>query len=128
MRSKLNLLLLTLAFGCGDGTGDGQYQSLEERPCPEDNFLTWENFGAPFLLEYCTGCHGADIPLGERQAAPVDVNFDTVEDVRGRAAQVWKRAADQNETMPPVGGPSAGERELLGEWLACGAPTADDAD
>jgi hypothetical protein len=38
------------------------------------------------------------------------------------------RAADQNATMPPAGAPGEDERTLLGEWLACGAPTQADLD
>lgn len=39
------------------------------------------------------------------------------------ASGIWIRAADQNFSMPPVGPPPEDERALLGEWLACGAPT-----
>jgi hypothetical protein len=121
----------TTGESTGDESGDesggtvdeGPWSSFDERPCPPDSFLSYENFGGPFLLTYCTGCHHSGVPADLRQGAPLDVNFDTLEDVRGRAATIWLRAADQNATMPPVGPAGEAERALLGEWLACGAPT-----
>ena len=105
-------------------TDDGSWASLEERPCPEDSTLSAENFGAPFLLTQCTGCHHSSLPASERAGAPLDINFDALADVRKHAPLIWTRAADSNATMPPLGGPPQEERTRLGEWLACGAPTA----
>jgi hypothetical protein len=102
------------------------YPSLAERPCPEDSVLTSENFGAAFMLTYCTGCHHSALPDGERAGAPVGVDFELLIKVRAQAERIWARAGDQNATMPPVGPPPADERARLGEWLACGAPTRDD--
>ena len=105
-------------------TGDGSWASLEDRPCPEDSTLSAENFGAPFLLTQCTGCHHSSLPASERAGAPLDINFDALADVRKHAPLIWARAADSNATMPPLGGPPQDERTRLGEWLACGAPKA----
>lgn len=107
-------------------TGAGEYPSLDERPCPEDSILTAENFGAPFMLTYCTGCHHVSLKAGERAGAPLGVDFESLAKVRAQAARIWARAGDQNATMPPVGPPPVDERARLGEWLACGAPTAAD--
>lgn len=104
----------------------GDYPSLDERPCPEDSILTAENFGAPFMLTHCTGCHHASLKEGERAGAPLGVDFETLTKVRAQAAKIWARAGDQNATMPPVGPPAQDERTRLGEWLACGAPAAAD--
>lgn len=107
----------------GNETGDEpQWNSLAERPCPEDSYVTYENFGRPFLLSWCNGCHSADVPDGMRQGAPIDVNFDAPGDAAAWAERIWARSGDQNATMPPIGPPGAEERALLGEWLACGAP------
>lgn len=99
--------------------------TLDERPCPEDSFLTYEDFGEPFLLNWCTGCHSAALDEGERQGAPVGSNYETIALVRKNAARLWARAGDHNLTMPPVGGPESDERALFGEWLACGAKSRD---
>ena len=102
------------------------WSSLDERPCPDDSDLTWENFGGPFVLTYCTGCHHSELPADVRQNAPYAINLESVELVRTNADRMWARAADQNATMPPAGAAADVERTLLGEWLACGAPTNED--
>ena len=87
------------------------------------SFLDYDNFGAPFLLDWCTGCHSAAVPDGMRQDAPLDVNFDSPTSVRQYADRIAIRAAGPPApTMPPAGGPSDEERALLAAWIACGAP------
>lgn len=108
--------------GGGDGEDPGDGGGLADRECPEDSFLTYQNLGGPFLSEYCSGCHSAEIPADMRHGAPPGVDFETLDKARDRAEGIYRRAADDNATMPPAGGPSADERVLLGEWLACGAP------
>lgn len=105
---------------------EGPWDSLDERPCPEDSFLTYENFGGPFINNNCTGCHHSALADGQRQNAPPGFDFETVALIRTHADRIWARSGDDNATMPPAGPPAAEERALLGEWLACGAPTADD--
>lgn len=100
-------------------------ETFDERLCPDDSDLAWEHFGGPFMYGWCNGCHAAALPEGERQKAPMGIDFDTVEDVRHWADRIWARAGDHNATMPPVGGPDDVEREMLGEWLACGSPTLE---
>ena len=118
----------TASTGTGDTHDMGPWASLDERPCPDDSFLTYENFGGPFVLSYCTTCHASRLPADLRQGSPIEVNFDDVADIREWSDRIWVRAADQNQTMPPVGPPSDEERARLGEWLACGAPTAADLE
>jgi len=100
----------------------------ESEPIPVDpdacetSFLTYDNFGEPYMLDWCRGCHSSSVPAGMRQKAPASVNFDTLTDVRDFSDRIAARAASFNPTMPPAGGPSEEERTLLAEWLACGAP------
>lgn len=108
------------------GTGAPAWGSLDERPCPEDSALSLEDFGAPFMLTYCTGCHHSALAADERAGAPLGLDFDTLAGVRAHADRIWARSGDQNDTMPPVGPPPADARARLGEWLACGAPARDD--
>jgi hypothetical protein len=102
---------------------DGPFASLDDRPCPDGELgaLSYESFGAPFFLSYCQGCHGSARAEGQRQGAPRAISFDDVAAIRQHASRIWARAADQNATMPPVGGPGVLERQKLGAWLACGA-------
>lgn len=103
--------LLALA-ACGTDT--------EPPRCP-DTPLTYDTFGAPFLISWCRGCHSREVAEEMRQLAPLDVNFDTLADVSRHGARIGLRAGPGG-TMPPAGGPSADERALLAEWIRCGAP------
>jgi len=140
VRRALAVLVLACACDAGDGASDDESESsgsessgsesggevwmtLAERPCPEESMLSWESFGGPYVRSYCSSCHGSALPADMRQNAPLGLDFETIEQVRMHADRIWMRAADQNATMPPVGAPAQDERTLLGEWLACGAPT-----
>ena len=126
------LVVATLLVACGGADEEakqvqppappGAPTTLAERACPDRSILTYEDFGGPFMYSWCNGCHTSTLAEGQRQKAPVGVDFDTVDDVRAWADRIWMRAGDHNVTMPPVGGPEDDERGQLGEWLACGAP------
>lgn len=108
--------LCGLLAACGGPLG------IDEYPCPEQGTsLDYEEFGEPFLREWCNECHDAQAP--DRLGAPDSFVFDTREDVLRHRARIFIRAAGPNDSMPPgPDDPSAGERERLAEWLACGAP------
>ncbi len=127
MRSWRELLIATALVACGT-----EYEPVESSTTPvvpidvdpdacETSYLTYDNFGEPFVLDWCRGCHSSSIPAGMRQKAPLAINFDTLADVQNRRDRVLARAASLTATMPPAGGPTEEERQLLAEWLACGA-------
>lgn len=128
MRSWRELLVVAaLVSGCGtEYVLDEPPPPADDTPLPVDaeacetSYLSYDNFGEPFMLNWCRGCHSSAIPTGMRQKAPAAVNFDTLEDVRTRKDRVAVRAASVAATMPPAGGPTLEERELLAEWIACG--------
>ncbi len=107
---------LALGVACSSGDSDAR-----DAVCKSEAALTYDNFAGPFLLDWCTGCHSSVLSEGERQEAPVQINFDTLEDIRKHQPRIMERAVHL-QNMPPVGGPTAEERRLLGEWLECGAP------
>jgi len=113
MRSSHSVPLAALlaAVGCGADTS----------PSCDRSFLRYDNFGSPFIVNWCRACHSADVPAGMRQLAPTDVNFDNLAEIR-RWAQQIKLSAGEGSSMPPAGGPSPSERQMLVEWLGCGAP------
>jgi uncharacterized membrane protein len=124
MRSLRELAFLAVlglgAGACGsEGTPPGG-DPPEPGAC-ETSYLDYATFGEPFLLNWCAGCHSAALPATMRQNAPTDVNFDTIEGVHRFSGRIAVRAAGASANMPPAGGPSAEERALLAEWLACGA-------
>lgn len=128
MRSLPSLVLALLVAACGndieppDGvpSPDEEPPDLEPARC-DTSYLDYGNFGEPFALDWCRGCHSSSVPAGMRQKAPMGVNFDTHADVQQWKERILIRAGGNAPTMPPAGGPSADERALLAEWLACGA-------
>ena len=125
MRSSREILLAAcLVLGaCGNDVGT----EAGDPPPPPDpdtcatSYLTYNNFGEPFALDWCRGCHSSAIPTGMRQKAPIGVNFDTQADVAHWRERILIRVAGAQPTMPPAGGPPDEERALLAEWLGCGA-------
>jgi len=92
-----------------------------------DSVLTWENFGEPFMLSWCTGCHHSALPSAERACAPCYVNFDNHAGVHPLAGYIELRVLDWVEQegvkpMPPAAIIADDERALLREYLECGAP------
>ncbi len=116
MRGALLLLVAAAAGGCAER------MSIDEHPCPpEGTELTYETFGAAFMTDWCQRCHGA--PATERHGAPSAYDFGTLAEVRHWRERIFARAAAVNTTMPPgPDDPSQEERDLLADWLACGAP------
>jgi uncharacterized membrane protein len=111
----LVLVLAAIAAGCNLVT-------IDEYPCPKGGTtLTYDNFGKGFFIAYCNTCHSA--PDGQRNGAPDDEVFDSVEEIRAHAATIFIDAATTNDAMPPGPyPPPIAARDQLAEWLACGAP------
>jgi uncharacterized membrane protein len=106
----------------GEGSGSGSNEMVEVDPNVCDtSYLDYDNFGAPFVINWCRGCHSSAVPVAMRQKAPADTNFDNLDQVRTWGDRIALRAAGTMPNMPPAGGPSHEERMLLAEWLACGA-------
>ena len=122
MRSSRNLAALALALvlalvACGSEGDDDD--DTGPSAC-EESILSYDNFGDPFMRNWCTGCHSSDLAEGMRQDAPTNVNFDSREGILLWRDRIELRALDQG-TMPPTAGPGDGEKALLREWLSCGA-------
>jgi uncharacterized membrane protein len=108
--SHSSLVAITIALAaCGNDT---------DPKC--DAHLTYENFGAPFIDNWCRACHSVTLPAGMRQMAPTGMDFDTLDEVRAWSVDI-DATSGHGSTMPPAGGPSQAERELLVQWLRCGA-------
>jgi uncharacterized membrane protein len=97
-------------------------EQLADAECPEQGTtLTYENFAASFFARWCNDCHH---PYSlDRHGAPGEFNFDTAWGIRRHADRIFARSASGNDSMPPgPDDPPRSERELLAEWLSCGAP------
>jgi uncharacterized membrane protein len=95
---------------------------LDEVACPQGGTeLTYDGFGQFFLAAHCQSCHARDAPA--RNGAPAGTSFDSHADVVRHRERIFARAAGGNTSMPPgPDDPPRAERDLLAEWLACGAP------
>ena len=107
------LLAVTVLWGC-NGADD------TEDLCVHDPPLNYTNWGRGFLSKHCTGCHSSIVPEDHRNEAPTGVHLDTLDDVHQYASRIEARVLlDLEDPMPPGGGPTAEELELLQEWLTC---------
>lgn len=113
---RLELLALILFVGACKET------TIEDRTCPPGGTkLTYATFGKSFMDTNCQRCHGQ--VSKDRQGAPGDYDFGSVDDVRVHKSRIFARAAADNTTMPPgPDDPPEADRDKLAEWLSCGAP------
>jgi uncharacterized membrane protein len=80
------------------------------------------------MTNYCVRCHSSTLSGNDRQGAPSDHNFNTLDDIHATDLEHIDEVAAAssnriNTVMPPNGPrPTEKERRELGEWLACGAP------
>lgn len=115
-----------LAAAIAAGAACEPADNYEEARCEGGTELTYENFGATFMLRHCNMCH---VPgLEDRHGAPEGFDFDDLAQIRKHAAHIYVRSAGDNASMPPgPDDPPIEERDQLAEWLACGAPSEADA-
>ena len=114
---------MTEATGSATGSDTG---TTGEDACAS-SVLTWENFGEPFMLGWCTGCHHSALPVDQRACAPCSVNFDQHAGAYIQAPNIALRVLDWAEhekvtPMPPAAIVPDDQRALLREYLDCGAP------
>lgn len=108
---RLAPLALLLA-ACGkDGAGD------DTGFCGTAPVVTYANFGEGFMTQNCQSCHAST--ASNRNGAPDQVVFDTLDDVLGQADRILARSVGDDATMPPSGGVSEDDRYLLEVWLTC---------
>lgn len=131
-RGVLAVMLLAGTMGHGEGgCCGGEEEGVLGPPtgaqCPPGSTLTYASFGQQFMGDYCTRCHSSQLTGDARQGATEFHDFDTIEGIRAVMDHIDETAGfgpgAQNDAMPPSGPfPSDAEREMLAEWIACGAP------
>ncbi|HEY4239100.1 MAG TPA: hypothetical protein VGM88_04765 [Kofleriaceae bacterium] len=100
------LLYLALA-GCTSAASTG----IATVSCPTDSTLTYTNFGEAFVSDNCLSCH----------ASRENPRLGTQAEIQSNSSRILE-AAVYTDAMPQNTSMDVSERELLGEWLACGAP------
>jgi uncharacterized membrane protein len=103
------MMFALLVAACTSSSSSGI--AAQDVVCPTDSTLTYESFGSAFLSDNCLSCHASkDRPVLTTRGA-VAANKDNI-----------VSAAVTSTKMPANGSIGIEERQLLGEWLACGAP------
>jgi uncharacterized membrane protein len=105
----IRAVLFTFVIACASDSPTGI--SSADLSCPSDSTLSYTNFGAAFLSDHCLSCHASKQAPSLASQAAVQAN---------KAAVI--NAAVTSAAMPKDGSLSTEERQLLGEWLTCGAP------
>ncbi|MEO8705504.1 MAG: hypothetical protein ABI867_36070 [Kofleriaceae bacterium] len=123
----MRLAILLLIAGCGSDPVPVFGPPTETVCPPGGTTLTYTNFAATFMTDYCTRCHSSELVGTARQGAPSFHDFDTYFGIVGVADHVDETAAGgpsaMNRGMPQDGAiPSDDERLMLGEWIACDLP------
>ena len=85
--------------------------------CAEAPVVNYANFGESFMNHQCQGCHSS--ALEERFDAPIEVTFDSLEDVWLWRDRIIDRCDLDAPTMPPRGGVTDDELLMLHWWLKC---------
>jgi hypothetical protein len=122
------LAVLVILVACG--SDDSVFGPPTESVCPQGSTLTYENFGKPFMENYCTRCHSTELRGDARMGATGLHDFDTLFGIQAMHEHIDLTTAAgpaaTNTSMPPSKpAPSFEEREQLGEWIACGMPSSE---
>jgi len=102
------LLLCLLVTAC---TSSSSSTGIPTATCPTGSTLTYANFGSAFLTSNCLSCH----------ASKEQPRLATQAQVQANRAAILENAV-YTDAMPQDADMATAEREMLGEWLACGAP------
>ena len=106
---KLLTLSCLVVTACATNAPSGIATS--DVTCPPDSTLTYANFGEIFVADNCLSCHPSKARPDLSQLSVIQNN-----------PQSLVRVAVTGTSMPKGTSMAIGDRELLGEWLACGAP------
>lgn len=89
-------------------------------PCYGAPTVTYANFGRAFMTGACQACHAST--AADRYDAPASVTFDDVDQCWDWADRILARATGDDPGMPPQGGVTEDDRQLLYWWLTCAEP------
>ena len=84
--------------------------------CSSADVPSYQEWTNGFLLSKCQPCHASTTP--NRYGAPEQVTFDSYEQVEPWLESIARTVLEE-ETMPPSGGVTNEERDLLDLWLSC---------
>jgi hypothetical protein len=108
-----------------DDDGDGAEELVvdaEAEECKAGDSPTYDNFAKAFVMTSCLTCHtSSKTTLTERLQAPLDINFDTQDEIKAKAHDAYHEVVVE-KSMPVGGGVEQTDRDKFGIWLRCDAP------
>jgi len=110
----LSFVLSTLALVACGGTDSA---TAELAVGCSDSPLTWETAAAPYINNYCRGCHSRDLSTSMRAGAPLNANFDSKEDLLNSLESVLERIEERS--MPPIGATDSRSEAAFLTWAYC---------
>ncbi|MBA2321985.1 MAG: hypothetical protein H0V89_12620, partial [Deltaproteobacteria bacterium] len=128
----LPVLLVALGSCHAEDPVDTDAAPVEEDPAPvydcASSELTWDSWADGFFTTWCTPCHSGTVTGEMRKGAPLRADFDDYAAVAYFLPAIAIAVAQEDPLdpypprMPPGGGVPAATKDLLAEWMACGAP------
>ena len=115
----LIFLTMSLAFTGGlacDADGEGEEEELPAVECASAEVPVFEEMT---VWNSCIGCHSSTLSGAARQGAPVDFNYDSLEEAMFDPLETAESVIDGS--MPPAGALSAEDMELINVWAQCGS-------
>lgn len=107
----LRALAISLTLAACGGGGEPTGIDVSALECPPTSTLTYETYGQAAMQEHCLECH----------ASKESPRLNSVEAIRTNKQAILREAVGST-AMPEDRDMTLEERQLLGEWLACGAP------
>ena len=95
--------------------------------CRKGTLVEYNSFGISFMRNYCLSCHSANFQGEDRYLAPVDINFDTAQDILQWRVKIIKTLKKQLHLKYPLNHISKEDSLLMQEWLNCGAPSSNES-
>lgn len=108
MLRRIGILLLFAGCGSSASSTGIDVSTLE---CPPGSTLTYDTYGQLAIQEHCLSCH----------ASKESPRLGTLEEIRANKTPILREAV-ASTAMPEGGDMTLEDRQLFGEWLACGAP------
>ena len=101
------VIVFSLFAACASGASS---TGISDVSCPPSSTLTYANFGKDMITSECMSCHSTQSPKLGTQAQ-----------IQAQTSRILD-AAVYTDAMPRNADMTVEQRQLLGEWLACGAP------
>ena len=106
----LSRIAIVFAFASASACTGASSTGIEPVECSQESTLTYENFGKDLIQNNCLECHDTTGP-----------RLTDIQKIRQHAYEILQEAV-YTDAMPEKSDMPLQQRELLGEWLSCGAP------